>query len=60
MKDGGYLAFHDCTYFESVSRVLGEVLASGMWQLAGNVDSLVWLRRIGGAYGFPNPMPKGD
>jgi predicted O-methyltransferase YrrM len=54
--DGGILAFHDCTYFESVSRVLGEVLASGSWQLSGSVDSLVWLRKIGPAFPFPNPM----
>jgi len=58
--DGGILAFHDCTYFESVSRVLGEVLASGSWQLAGNVDSLVWLRKIGPAFPFPNPMGNGE
>jgi predicted O-methyltransferase YrrM len=54
--DGGILALHDCTCFESVSRVLGEILASGSWQIAGNVDSLVWLRRIGSAFRFSNPM----
>ena len=54
--EGGILAFHDCTYFESVSRALGEVLASGSWQLSGNVDSLVWLRKIGPGFPFPNPM----
>jgi predicted O-methyltransferase YrrM len=56
VKDGGTLAFHDTTYFEAVSRVLGEVLATGEWQLAGNVDSLVWLRKIGRTGSFPNPM----
>ena len=60
LVDGGVLAFHDCTYFESVSRVLGEVLASGMWQLGGNVDSLVWLRKVGPAFPFPNPMGSGE
>ena len=60
VSDGGILAFHDSTYYESVSRVLGEVLASGMWHLAGNVDSLVWLRKIGPTYPFPNPMGNGE
>lgn len=56
IRDGGVLAFHDCTYFEAVSRVLGDVLATGAWQLLGNVDSLVWLRKLGATGAFPNPM----
>lgn len=61
IRDGGALALHDCTYFEAVSRVLGEILASGEWQLMGNVDSLVWLRKIGSTGAFPNPMePRSD
>ncbi len=56
VRDGGTLAFHDTTYFEGVSRVLGEILATGQWQLAGNVDSLTWLRKIGRTGSFPNPM----
>lgn len=60
LKDGGMIAFHDCTYFEAVSRVLGEVLATGEWQLLGNVDSLVWLRKLGGTGSFPNPMNSGE
>jgi predicted O-methyltransferase YrrM len=56
LRDGGTLAFHDTTYFEGVSRVLGEILATGEWQLAGNVDSLTWLRKIGRTGSFPNPM----
>jgi predicted O-methyltransferase YrrM len=55
--EGGVLAMHDCTYFESVSRTLGEILATGNWQLGGNVDSLVWLRKVGDKiHSFPNPM----
>ena len=55
--EGGILAFHDCTYYESVSRVVGEILASGSWQLAGHVDNLVWLRKAGKEYfTFANPM----
>lgn len=55
--EGGIIAFHDCTYYESVSRVLGEVMATGGWQIGGNVDSLVWLRKVGKKhFSFPNPM----
>lgn len=46
IRDGGTLAFHDVFWFEGVSRVVGEVLATGRWQLAGNVDNLVWLTKI--------------
>jgi predicted O-methyltransferase YrrM len=59
--EGGILAMHDCTYFESVSRTLGEILATGRWQLGGNVDSLVWLRKVGvNIHSFPNPMKSSD
>ena len=55
--EGGILAMHDCTYYESVSRMLGEILATGQWQLEGNVDSLVWLRKVGSeTFSFPNPI----
>ncbi len=53
VKDGGIVAFHDAFFFEAVSRVVGEALAGGEWQLAGKVGNLVWLRRISA---FPNPM----
>jgi predicted O-methyltransferase YrrM len=53
LTEGGTLAFHDAVFFEAVSRVVGEILATGEWQLAGKVDNLVWLRKIGA---FPNPM----
>lgn len=60
IRDGGVLAFHDTTYFEAVSRVVGEILATGEWQILGNVDSLTWLRRIGPTARFPNPMADGE
>ena len=56
LRDGGVLAFHDTTWFEGVSRVVGEILATGQWQILGNVDSLTWLRKIGANGSFPNPM----
>ncbi len=56
IRDGGTLAFHDTTFFEGVSRVVGEILATGQWQIGGNVDSLTWLTRIGRSGSFPNPM----
>ncbi len=43
---GGILAFHDAVAFEGVARTVGEALASGGWQFGGNVDSLVWLRKV--------------
>jgi predicted O-methyltransferase YrrM len=55
IRDGGTLAFHDAFFFEGVSRVVGEVLATGEWQLAGKVDNLVWLTKI---RAFPHPMER--
>jgi len=55
LRDDGVLAFHDAFFFEAVSRVVGEILATGRWQLLGHVDNLVWLRKLGPA-GFPKPM----
>lgn len=55
LGDGKILAFHDCTYFEGVSRVVGEAMATGGWQIGGNVDSLVWLRKVANiSHRFPN------
>jgi predicted O-methyltransferase YrrM len=55
LADGKILAFHDCTYFEGVSRVVGEAMATGGWQLGGNVDSLLWLRKVANVtHRFPN------
>jgi len=41
----GLIALHDVTTYPGVSRLVGELLAGGQWALAGQVDSLVWLRR---------------
>jgi len=44
--DGGIVALHDSIFFEGVSKTLGEALASGDWQLAGNIQNLTWLRKV--------------
>jgi predicted O-methyltransferase YrrM len=41
----GVLAFHDSLFFEGVSRVIGEALASAKWQIGGMVRNLAWLKR---------------
>lgn len=45
MASTGIIAFHDTTTFAGVSRALGELVAGGCWAVAGNVESLTWLRR---------------
>jgi predicted O-methyltransferase YrrM len=40
----GVLAFHDSIYFEGVSRVIGEALASAKWQIGGHVRNLFWVK----------------
>ncbi len=42
------LALHDSTLpsYPGVSRLMGELLASGEWLLRGNVGSLTWLGRV--------------
>ncbi|MEO6002496.1 MAG: class I SAM-dependent methyltransferase [Opitutus sp.] len=45
LSSNGTLAFHDALFFEGVSKVLGEALASGKWQFEGSVRNLIWLRR---------------
>lgn len=40
----GVLVFHDSLFFEGVSRVLGEALASAKWQLGGTVGNLSWIK----------------
>jgi predicted O-methyltransferase YrrM len=42
---GGVLAFHDSLFYEGVSRVIGEALASAGWQIGGMVRNLTWLKR---------------
>lgn len=39
------VAFHDATHYEGVGRFVGELLATGMWSVSGQVHSLVYLRR---------------
>ena len=46
IRERGILAFHDCIYFEGVSRTIGEALSSGDWRLGGHVDNLLWLRKL--------------
>lgn len=41
----GVLVFHDSLFFEGVSRVIGEALASAGWQIGGSVRNLFWIRR---------------
>jgi predicted O-methyltransferase YrrM len=45
IKDGGILAFHDCICYQGVARSIGELLASGQWQINGVVDNLCWLKK---------------
>ena len=40
----GVLAFHDSLFYEGVSRVIGEALASVKWQIGGIVRNLFWLK----------------
>jgi predicted O-methyltransferase YrrM len=46
LADDGVIVFHDFgyEYFEGVSRVLGEALASGEWVMAGFVGCLAWIK----------------
>jgi len=55
--DHGILAFHDCIHFSGVSRTIGEALASGIWQIGGHVDNLLWLTKVErGFSGFTHPL----
>lgn len=44
LSPGGIIAFHDCLWFEGVSRTIGEAMASGKWKIAGHADNLLWLK----------------
>lgn len=46
LSEDGVIAFHDFSwhYFEGVTRVVGEALASGQWLVSGQVETLVWLK----------------
>jgi predicted O-methyltransferase YrrM len=50
LTSNGVLAFHDSLFFEGVSRVIGEALASAEWQIGGTVRNLFWIERAR----FPN------
>ena len=41
----GVLVFHDSLFFEGVSRVIGEALASAGWQIGSSARNLFWIRR---------------
>lgn len=45
LAEHAIIAFHDTNSFPGVGRCLGELLASGNWQIGGNVESLTWIRR---------------
>jgi predicted O-methyltransferase YrrM len=45
MTRTGVIAFHDVRFFEGVSRVIGEALASRKWQLEGVANNLAWVRK---------------
>lgn len=45
LADDGVVAFHDCSNFEGVSRVIGEALSSGEWMMSGYVENLFWVGR---------------
>ena len=50
ISDNGIVAFHDFSSFQGVSRVVGEVLATGMWRLEGTVSNLLWIRKTNFAH----------
>lgn len=45
ITENGLVAFHDCLYFQGVSRVIGEALATGDWMIGGHVENLLWIKR---------------
>lgn len=45
IDENGTIVFHDCIYFEGVSRVIGEALAGRQWRVAGHVANLFWIKR---------------
>lgn len=38
------VAFHDAATWQGVSKFVGELVSSGEWRIAGNAESLVWIR----------------
>jgi predicted O-methyltransferase YrrM len=51
LASNGMLVFHDSFFYEGVSRVIGEALASGEWQVSGMIRNLFWIKRAK----FANP-----
>jgi predicted O-methyltransferase YrrM len=45
LSPAGLIAFHDYRYFPGVSRVVGEAIATGCWQLDGLASNLCWIRK---------------
>ena len=43
VRDGGRLVMHDHQYYRSVTRVVGELLASGQWYVARAVQNIISL-----------------
>lgn len=50
ISHNGLVAFHDFSSFQGVSKVVGEILATGMWRLEGTVNNLLWIRKTRFAY----------
>ena len=51
VADEGVVVFHDSRYYEGVSRVIGEALASSEWQLGGNLLNMSWILRAQFSHG---------
>jgi len=45
LTPNGVLAFHDSRFFQGVSRVIGEILATGDWMLGDMNRTLLWMNR---------------
>ncbi len=45
LAEDGFIAFHDFLYFQGVTRIVGEALASGQWAMVGQVQNLCWIKR---------------
>jgi predicted O-methyltransferase YrrM len=45
VHEDGIVAFHDSRDFRGVSRVIGEALATGRWQVRGAIDNILWICR---------------
>jgi len=52
LSDTGVVAFHDHYFWKSVSRFIGEVLATGDWAVEGKRENLIWLKRSRFTEGF--------